>query len=288
MVSQSQFVRSQKRYYDKVYTERYQRTSIPSQGFDSLVLMRVIYHFTKHKKKLKILDIGCGTGALIDLIGNRLEGDTTLYGIDISPVAITKGKRLFTGTDLICGDASDLPYKNSYFDIVISFGSFEHCYDPSKVISEMKRVLKKSGLFFLKIDGINKIYSGITNKEIDVITTSPPTETDDIMVTLKRPDGAPSQVPRGRFLDLVAKGFGKFSDKSIKADMGDIEITYDSKPNGEIYNNEGWNFDGQPQWNLSRHTWRKYFNDEGLKLWGEQVLKPFKASNPDSFFLGEK
>ncbi len=51
---------------------------------------------------------------------------------------------VFRHTDVV-GDAHHLPFKNNSFDMVVTFNTFEHLYDPSQAASEIFRVLRPGG-----------------------------------------------------------------------------------------------------------------------------------------------
>lgn len=86
-----------------------------------------------------------GSGSLLDIGGGQapfkayLERKGYIYvNLDIDP---SRSKLN------ICGDAHNLPFKNETFKVVISVHSLEHFVEPSKVISEVQRVLKNNGFF---------------------------------------------------------------------------------------------------------------------------------------------
>lgn len=96
----------------------------------------------KHgKTNLEILDIGCGSKPY-------------------SPFFKGKTKR-YVGVDLISNkyvnciaSAENLPFSSESFDVVISTQMLEHVKDPTKVLKEIYRVLKKEGTVFLSTHGI--------------------------------------------------------------------------------------------------------------------------------------
>jgi len=100
-------------------------------------------------KGMSILDVGCGTGSHLELY-QRYK--CNLYGIDLSPSMLGIAReRLGDTAQLDLGDATDMPYENDKFDLVISMLSL-HEMSPetrSAVLSEIKRVLKDDGHLLL-------------------------------------------------------------------------------------------------------------------------------------------
>ena len=78
------------------------------------------FYKKKERKKVSILEIGCGTGANLGFIAK--EG-FNCFGIDGSRVAINiaknKLKREKLKSELKIGDIKKLPYKKNTFDCVI-------------------------------------------------------------------------------------------------------------------------------------------------------------------------
>jgi ubiquinone/menaquinone biosynthesis C-methylase UbiE len=103
------------------------------------------------RKKNKILEIGCGSGANLWMIAK--EGFQA-YGLDLSKESLALAKKMLekwgVNADLKIGDMLNLPFANKLFNVVVDVFS-SNClttieYD--KCISEVSRILKKEGLFF--------------------------------------------------------------------------------------------------------------------------------------------
>ncbi|QIB68892.1 class I SAM-dependent methyltransferase [Aminipila butyrica] len=96
-----------------------------------------------------ILDLGCGTGAVMQAILQDFP-DTRVYGIDISENMLQKAKEKLTDkASLILGDSEHLPYENEMFEVVYCNDSFHHYPAPEKVAAEVYRVLKPKGTFII-------------------------------------------------------------------------------------------------------------------------------------------
>ena len=92
----------------------------------------------------KILDIGCGKGFLLfDFL--KIIPNAKVFGIDISEYAIETGKEEIRDR-LKVGNASQLPWPDNTFDLVISINTFHNLYnfELSAALSEMERVGKNN------------------------------------------------------------------------------------------------------------------------------------------------
>ena len=93
----------------------------------------------------RILDAGCGTGALLERLRARFP-DAALYGIDISPNMLSIARnRQMPGVELLEGDSENLPYRDAFFDMVVCCSSFHHYPAPAKAASEFLRVTRPGG-----------------------------------------------------------------------------------------------------------------------------------------------
>lgn len=105
-------------------------------------------------KNLKILNIGSGTGADLEIMnrfGNIYLVDVNKKALDLIPSNLCSEKN-------VC-DATDLPYPNDFFDIVCSFDVFEHIKNDKKAVLEAHRVLKKKGLLIFMVPAFNFLFS---------------------------------------------------------------------------------------------------------------------------------
>lgn len=100
-----------------------------------------------------ILDIGCGTGRLIDSLGKSFPG-AAVIGCDIALPMIFKARENLRerALNLAASDCESLPFRDSTFDIALSSLTFQWT-DIRGSLSEAKRVLKPGGLFIFSTLG---------------------------------------------------------------------------------------------------------------------------------------
>lgn len=101
-------------------------------------------------RKLRILDIGCGTGFFEVLLG-RMGHEVT--GIDLTEDMVLKANQMISMYELdgdrvraITGDAENLDFEDNSFDVVISRNLTWTLPHPIEAYKQWYRVLKKGGV----------------------------------------------------------------------------------------------------------------------------------------------
>ena len=93
----------------------------------------------------RLLDIGCGTGVLLEQVHSRWPAAHTV-GLDLSREMLSVAQqRLGHSTPLIQADVSRLPFAPGSFDVVVSNSSLHYWPHPRPALAEMARVLRPSG-----------------------------------------------------------------------------------------------------------------------------------------------
>jgi ubiquinone/menaquinone biosynthesis C-methylase UbiE len=99
-----------------------------------------------------LLEVGCGTGA--DLARFAAAG-ARVSGIDLSRrhLELTRSRFDLSGLPvrLERADAERLPYRNSSFDVVYSFGVIHHTSDMAAAVHEIRRVLRPGGFAIIAV-----------------------------------------------------------------------------------------------------------------------------------------
>lgn len=92
------------------------------------------------KGKIKILEVGCGPGALAGAL-HRWYSDAEITAVDRDSKFIHFAREHEKGIKFIEGDATDLPFEDNTFDVTISNTVSEHI-EPIIFYGEQHRVLK--------------------------------------------------------------------------------------------------------------------------------------------------
>jgi len=96
------------------------------------------------ERRMKLLDIACGTGAL----SRRLEeGGFCVTGLDFSFQSLHRLNQSSGNIQIIQADATSLPFAPAAFDVVTCMGAWRHFPNPEGVLREICRVLRPDGVF---------------------------------------------------------------------------------------------------------------------------------------------
>ena len=100
-------------------------------GHEQSLKAGIILNHIKINPESRILDVGCGTGISSFLFGSRV------FGIDPTFALLAQNPHL-----VVQGVAEYLPFKDSWFDIVISLTAVHNFFDAEQGIREMARVAR--------------------------------------------------------------------------------------------------------------------------------------------------
>ena len=95
----------------------------------------------------KILDVGCGTGHLLEVCDHTMKRTVipSFHGIDLNQYLITNASQRFPSYEFKAADATQLPYPDETFDLVYIAAVLAHVPSASTILKEMVRVTKVGG-----------------------------------------------------------------------------------------------------------------------------------------------
>lgn len=191
---------SRKLRFDDFFSEQYQR------------LFRL-----EEDRKIRILEIGCGPGALAEAL-HRWYPNAEITGIDRDTRFISFAKEHIGGVTFLEGDVTALPFGDNIFDVTISNTVQEHV-EPSAFWGEQKRVLKPGGICLCMSSrrGIRRIAPCLeqTQAEKTFWDNQPDAESDFERYGVCRYPMSESELP----LSMEKHGFGEVSTGYAVADL---------------------------------------------------------------------
>jgi SAM-dependent methyltransferase len=102
-------------------------------------LKTIVGNLRSEIQNLRILDVGCGTGANVEMLSKYGEAE----GVDVSDDALEFCRR--KGLKVQKGLAEKLPYDDESFDFTTALDVVEHLDDDIAGLKEMFRVTKRGG-----------------------------------------------------------------------------------------------------------------------------------------------
>lgn len=154
-------LKEQQEFYDGIWRKGL------DEGTENRGNLQTNLQFLNETKLLKtsdkILEIGCGTGSIVNELSSK-GFDVT--GTDISQEAIAYGLNKYGDIKLAVQPAEQLPFAHESFDVVLSFDLFEHIAQVDKHVSEVYRVLVTGGYYLFQTPNkyCSALYSTYINK----------------------------------------------------------------------------------------------------------------------------
>jgi ubiquinone/menaquinone biosynthesis C-methylase UbiE len=127
---------------------------------------RLCMKLIQNAKYEKLLEIGYGSGIFLPALSAVASG---LYGLDIHQKNKEVEKVLLKHkikANLMSGSAVKIPFDNNYFDLIISISAVEFINELDEACKEIKRVMKKDGVFIVITPG----HSSILDLGLKIIT----------------------------------------------------------------------------------------------------------------------
>jgi ubiquinone/menaquinone biosynthesis C-methylase UbiE len=98
----------------------------------------------------RLLDLGCGTGFVIDLVRGQLE---EIHGVDVTQRMLDRVDRSGPAKiTLTCGDVATFDPGPMPFDLVTSYSVLHHLYDVEPTMRTAYRALKPGGVYYTDLE----------------------------------------------------------------------------------------------------------------------------------------
>ena len=199
------------------------RARLDAQASARYALEPFIFDFANFSSgaRQRVLEIGVGMGA--DHLEWAKARPATLIGIDLTQRALnfTKSRFMLHGFEpqVTNADAERLPFRDAEFDVVYSWGVIHHSPDTARIVAEIKRVLRPSGVAKVMIYHSRSIVGYMLWLRYAVLRGRPGTSMKQIYAThLESPGTKAYSIAEAREL------FGTFSSvkTAVELSAGDL------------------------------------------------------------------
>jgi len=106
-------------------------------------LRHYLYSKIQASSKSRLLEVGCGTGAILS--DPELYAYQKRFGLDINELSLHKAATVTSSCHFCVGDGLKLPLCDAWFDLTICHFYLLWVKDPYAALGEMKRVTREHG-----------------------------------------------------------------------------------------------------------------------------------------------
>jgi SAM-dependent methyltransferase len=118
---------------------------------------RILWEFIRKELKTpsgaRLLDVGCGTGAILDMLSKRFD----VYGQDVSEQAVEfcrqRGLR-----NVFCGPLDEVIPRDTPFDLVTTFDVIEHIDDDVATLRQIHALLREEGRVLIAVPAFPSLW----------------------------------------------------------------------------------------------------------------------------------
>lgn len=118
-----------------------------------------VFEQYKFKSHSRVIEFGCGNGAIWSNNKNRIPEDMKLILTDFSEGMLNSTKESLSGihgdVDFSVMDIQNIPLQDNSFDVAIANHMLYHVPNRDLAVSEIARILKPEGTFYATTNGSN-------------------------------------------------------------------------------------------------------------------------------------
>lgn len=119
------------------------------------IILDTISRYFRKKGGVKVLDIGCGSGLMLE----ALEGVGQTFGMDMSDDAINFSKEIFDGVVEKGYLPDHVPYKVEYFNLITALDVIEHIDCDVDALKAMRSLLVDDGRAIITVPAYMFLWS---------------------------------------------------------------------------------------------------------------------------------
>ena len=180
----------------------------------------------------RLLDIGCGTGFIIDLAVDLFDD---VRGIDLTP-AMLERVRPRPNVRVHTADAARLPFEGESFDVVSAYSFMHHLQDLDPVLAEAHRVLRPGGCLYVDLEPNRHFWLNAMSVRDKVGPATPALARDEVasvVETSARVEaefGIPAEVfDLAEYSKSMTGGIDpdEFTKQAQRSGFGGVDVTYE-------------------------------------------------------------
>jgi ubiquinone/menaquinone biosynthesis C-methylase UbiE len=121
-------------------------------GPDEMEKLDRLFQHTGSLKGLKVLEPGCGTGRLTEILADRVGEKGSVKALDISPLMVDEARRRTAArenVEIYLGPIEDFLLEENGYDLILCHQVFPHFEDKKKVLETLYGVLKPGGILIV-------------------------------------------------------------------------------------------------------------------------------------------
>jgi ubiquinone/menaquinone biosynthesis C-methylase UbiE len=142
----------------------------------------ILDDINKNHNISKALDLGCGTGFMINLLK---EFTTEIVGVDVTQAMMDRVDKSGNSViELINGDTGETKLPENYFDLATAYTFLDHLYDMMPTFRNCYKSLKDGGLFYADLSPNAYFWEQI--KLLDTNDTFDPIIVREILAVTKK------------------------------------------------------------------------------------------------------
>ena len=148
--------------FDRIYPDDYHAFRFTEAEFGIVYSVRRRLEARRLLRALRdlptsaaVIDVGCGDGFHLDVLGQYGPASWQLVGVDVDPRAVAAARR--RQLDVHEGRLEDLDLPAESFDAALLIQTVEHLADPATVLRSVQRILVPGGRLLLVTDNTGSI-----------------------------------------------------------------------------------------------------------------------------------